>query len=155
MAFIVPGEAAAAADPGERQLHDPALGQDHEAVAVAAAHDLQCPRPGPCDGGFHLRALISGVADDALHEREAPARLPQQGFGAVAVLDVGRTDGDRQKEPQRVGQDVALAAERFLFGIVAGPVERSPPLSAPFAVWLSMRAVVGLAARPACSRTST
>lgn len=155
MAFIVPGEAAAPADPGQRPLHDPALGQDDEAVAVTAAHDLQRPGPGPGDGRFHLRSLVSGVADDALHEREAPARLPQQVFGAIAVLDVGRMDGDRQKQAQRVGQDVALAAERFLSGIVAGRIERSPPLSAPFAVWLSMRAVVGLASRPACSRTST
>lgn len=42
----------------------------------------------------------------------------------------------------------------LLAGVVAGRVEQSP-LRAPLAVWLSMVAVVGLASRPAASRTST
>lgn len=53
------------------------LRQDDEAVAVAAAHDLQPPRPGPGDGGFHLWTLVSGIADDLLDEWEGPSRLPQ------------------------------------------------------------------------------
>ena len=52
-------------------------------------------------------------------------------------------------------QDVTLAANHLLACVVPGRVERSPPLSEPLAVWLSIIAVVGLASRPALSRTST
>ena len=114
MTFVVAGEAAAAADPGQRALHDPAFREHDEAVPVAAADDLQLPHAGAGDGGFHLLPLVACIADDALHEREASARLPEQPFGAVPVLDVGRMDGDGQQQAQRVGQDVALAADTFL-----------------------------------------
>lgn len=155
MTFVVPGEPAEAADPCERPLDDPSLRQDDEAVAVAAAHDLQLPRPGPGNGGFHFWTLVSGIADDALDEWEGPSCLPQEGLRPVAILHAGWVHNHTEQEPHRVGQNVALAADHLLAGIVAGRVERSPPLRAPFAVWLSMMAVVGLASRPAASRTST
>jgi hypothetical protein len=102
-------------------------------VAVAATHDLQLPRAGAGDGGFHLAALIACVADDALDKGKAPPGLPQQGLCAVTVLHAGRDDADGQQQAERIGQDVALAANHLLAGIVAGRVERSPPLTAPFA----------------------
>lgn len=124
-------------------------------MAVAATNDLQGPCPRAGDGSLHLRTLVSGIADDPLDEWEAPSRAPQKGLGTVAVLYVGRVHDHGEKQAHRVGQDVALATHDLLAGIVAGRVERSPPLSAPFAVWLSMMAAVGLASRPAVSRTST
>jgi len=124
-------------------------------MAVAAAHDLKLPEAGAGDGRLHLAPLVARVADDALDEGEAPASLPEQRLRAVAVLDAGRVDVDGEQEAERVGQDVALAAHHLLAGVVPGRVERSPPFTAPFAVWLSMIAVVGLASRPAFSRTST
>src|ERR687894_623939 len=99
VALVVSGEPAAAADPSEGALDDPALREDDEAVPVAAADDLKLPEASAGDGGFHLLPLVAGI--------------------------------------------------------VAGRIKRSPPLRAPFAVWLSMIAVVGLASRPAFSRTST
>ncbi len=153
--LVVAGEPAAAADPCQRSLHDPAFGEHNEAVPVTAANDLQIPHAGAGDGGLHLLPLIACVGDDALDEWEAPSRLPQQRLGSVPVLKTGRVHADGQQQAERVGQDVALAANHLLAGIVAGRVERSPPLTAPFAVWLPMIAVVGLASRPACSRTST
>ena len=107
------------------------------------------------DGGLHLAALIARVADDALQEGKAPPRLPQQSLCTVAVLHAGRMDAHRQQQPEGVGQDVALAAKHLLASVIARGVERSPPLRAPLAVWLSMIAVVGLPSRPAFSRTST
>jgi hypothetical protein len=62
---------------------------------------------------------------------------------------------DREQQAERIGQQVALAACDLLGGIVAGRVERSAPFCAALAVWLSMMAVVGLASRPAASRTAT
>jgi hypothetical protein len=76
-------------------------------------------------------------------------------------------NADGQQQSKSVGQDVALAAQHLLACVPrvqppagprtgsAGQVERGPPLTAPFAPWLSMIAVVGLASRPAFSRTST
>jgi hypothetical protein len=116
-------------------------------VAVAAADDLKLPEAGAGHGGFHLLPLVAGVADDALDEGEASARLAQERLRAVAILHVGRMDVDGEQQAERVGQDVALAADHLLAGVVAGRVERSPPLTAPFAVWLSMIAVVGLVNR--------
>src|SRR5215204_5004401 len=115
----------------------------------------QFPRAGAGDGSLHLAPLITRVADDALDEREAASCLPQQRLCTVSILDACRMDADGQQQAERIGQDVALAAKHLLASVIAGRVERSPPLTAPFAVWLSMIAVVGLASLPALSRTST
>jgi hypothetical protein len=124
-------------------------------VAVAAAHNLERPRARPGHDGFHLAALIARIPDDALDKGEGSSCLPQQGLSPVAILHAGGVDGDRQEEPKGVGQDVALAAGDLLARIIAGRIERGPPLRAPLVVWLSRMAVVGLASRPAVSRTST
>jgi hypothetical protein len=50
---------------------------------------------------------------------------------------------------------VALAAQHLLARVDARRIKRGTPFGAPLALWLSMMAVVGLASRPACSRTST
>lgn len=155
MPLEVAGETAVATDPADGALDDPALRQHHEAVPVAAAHDLHLPPAGAGDGSGHLRPLIARVADDALDEREQPARLTQQRFGAVPVLHAGGMHDHREKHAYGVGQQVALAANDLLTRVVAGRVERRSPFCAAFAVWLSMIAVVGLASRPACSRTAT
>jgi hypothetical protein len=62
---------------------------------------------------------------------------------------------DCEQHADGVGQQVALAADNLLARVVAGRVERRAPFCAPFVVWLSMIAAVGLASRPACSRTAT
>src|SRR3954464_7586796 len=113
------------------------------------------PRAGAGDGGLHLLPLVARVSDDALKEREASSSLAKQRLGAVPVLYAGGMDVHGQQQAEGVGQNVALAAKHLLASVIAGRVERSPPLTAPFAVWLSMIAVVGLASRPAFSRTST
>ena len=95
------------------------------------------------------------ISDDTLDEGKGPARLPQQCLCSVSILHTGRVDRDGQEQTERVGQDVALAACDLLARIKARRVERSPPLRAPLALWLSRMAVVGLASRPACSRVST
>ena len=124
-------------------------------MAVAAAHDLKGPSAGPGDGGLHLAAPIARIADDPLDEGERSSGLAQQDLGSVPILHAGRMHVNSQQQAQRVGQDVALAACGLLARVIAGRVERSPPLRAPLAVWLSMIAVLGLASRPAASRTST
>ena len=164
MPLEVAGQPTIAADPADGALHDPALRQYDEFMLVAAADDLDLPRAGARDGGGHLRPLVARVADDTLDEREPPARLTQQRFGAIAsfaseavprTLHIGRMHDHREQPANRVGQQVALAADGLLARVVAGRVERRAPFCAAFAVWLSMIAVVGLASRPTCSRTAT
>ena len=43
--LVIAGEPTTTADPCEGAFDDPALGQDHEAVLVAAAHDLSSQLP--------------------------------------------------------------------------------------------------------------
>ena len=124
-------------------------------MPVAAADDLQRPGTGSGDGRDHLRPLVACISDQAFDEGEAPACLPQQILRAVAVLHAGRMDDDGQQQAKGVGQDMALAPEHLLARVIARGVERSAPFCAPLALWLSMIAAVGLASRPAASRTST
>ena len=124
-------------------------------MPVTAANDLENPRAGPGDRIVHSSTLIACISDDPLQKRKAPPRLSQQGLRPVPVLHVGGMHVDGQQQSERVGQDVALAAQHLLASVVARRVERGPPLRAPLAVWLSRIAVVGLASRPAFSRTST
>ena len=155
MALEVAGEAAVAADPSDGAFDDPPLRKHDEFVLVAAAHDLDLPRAGARNGGRHLRSLITGIADDALNEWEHLARLAQQRLGTVAILHIGGMHDHRQQHADGIGQQVALAAEDLLASVITGRIERRAPFCAPFAVWLSMIAVVGLASRPDCSRTAT
>ena len=124
-------------------------------MPVTAADDLEHPRAGPRDSSDHFPALIARVSDDAFEKGKAPSRLSQQSLGSVSILHAGGMDVDGQQQSECVGQDVALAAQHLLARVIAGRVERGPPLTAPFALWLSMIAVVGLASRPAFSRTAT
>ena len=126
MALVVSGQPAAAADPGEGSLDYPALREDDEAVPIAAADDLQFPEPSAGDGRLHLLPLVARIADDALDKREGSARLAQERLCAVAILHAGRMDVNGKQQAERVGQDVALAANDLLTGIVPGRVERSP-----------------------------
>ena len=98
MPLEVTREPAMVADPANRALDDPALGQHDEAMLVTAADDLHLPWPGSCHGCGHLRPLITGIADDPLEEWELAARLAQQRFGSVAVLDVGRVNHHAQQQ---------------------------------------------------------
>src|SRR5215212_4666365 len=104
---------------------------------------------------LHLPPLVACVPDDALNEWKAPPSVLEQCRRAISVLYARRMNADRQQQPEGVRQDVALAAKHLLASIEARCIERSPPLTAPLALWLSMIAVVGLASRPAFSRTST
>ena len=103
-------------------------------MPVTAADDLENPRAGPGDGSLHLPALIARVSDDAFEKGKAPSRLSQQSLGSVSILHAGGMDVDGEQQSECVGQDVALAAQYLLARVIAGRVERGPPLRAPLAV---------------------
>lgn len=109
VAFEVARQTAVAADPGECALDNPSLGQNDEAVRVAAFDDLQCPATCIGDDPGHLWPLIAGIGEDTLDEGEqAPCRT-EQVAGAVAILHVGGLNADAQQEAERINEDMSLA----------------------------------------------
>jgi hypothetical protein len=99
---------------------------------------------------------MAAVALDALNEREQAARAVVEHHGyPVAILNVGSMHRHAQQQAKRIDENVALATRDLLARIEVRRVKRGPPFCAPLALWLSMIAVVGLASRPACSRTAT
>jgi hypothetical protein len=70
VALEVAREATVAADPAERALDNPALGQDDEAMRLVAFDDLQLPGAGLGDGRGRLGSLITSIGEDALDEGE-------------------------------------------------------------------------------------
>lgn len=156
MTFEILGEAAAAADPGERAFDDPALRKNDEAMQLAALDDLESPGAGSTEGGGQLRSLVAGVGKDPFDEGEQAARATVEDQGrAIAILHVGRMHDDVQEEPERVDQNMPLATLDLLARVIARGIDRRPPFCAPLALCASMTAAVGLAARPACSRVAT
>lgn len=156
MALEIPGQTPVAADPGKRTLDDPTLRYDDELVQLVALHDLDDPVSGAGRSQSDARSLIPGIGEDAKDEGEQGARpLGQNQCGAVTVLDIGGMNGDAQQEAERIDEDMAFAPRDLLGRVKPLRIEQSPPLGAPFALWLSMMAAVGLASRPSCSRTAT
>ena len=123
----VAGQAAVAADPGKSTLDDPSLGQDDEAMGIAALDDLQAPEAGRGDHLGHLWPLVAGVGKDAFDERKGSPRRAQQVARAVAILQIGRVDGDAQQQAQRIDEDMPLAASDLLARVEALRVERRAP----------------------------
>lgn len=124
-------------------------------MRIGALDDLQPPGAGLRHRGSHLRPPVAAIGEDTLDEGEQSARAVQQFDRAVAVLHIGRMDHDVQQEAERVDEDVALAARDLLARIEALRVDRRPPFCAALALWLSITAAVGLAARPSFSRAAT
>jgi hypothetical protein len=60
-----------------------------------------------------------------------------------------------QHQPLRIDEDVAFFAVDLLAGVKRVRIDRAPPFSALFTLWLSITAAVGLASRPICSRHLT
>jgi len=157
VALEVARHAAKAADPGEGSLHDPAFRQNFKTDSGSRALD-NFDRPFTSSGGClcGFRPLIAAVGVDALDEGKQTTRAAvEHQRNAVTILNAGRMHCHAQQQAERIDENVPLATRDLLASIKALRVERSPPFCAPLALWLSMIAVLGLASRPACSRTAT
>ena len=124
-------------------------------MQFVALDDLDGPGSGLCQHRRQLRSLIVGIGEDAFDEGEAAARATiEDQQRAIAILQIGRVDDDVQQEAERVDENVPLAARDLLARVIPRRIERRPPFCAPLALWASMIATVGLASRPAFSRTA-
>lgn len=111
--LIVAHAATVLADPGEGALDDPASGQDLEPGQVIGALDdlhgqaeqLGCPANEP--------ACVATVGPDVGNGVASGVQGGEQAVGAVAVLDPGRGDHDREQQSAGVDGDVALAGDNY------------------------------------------
>ena len=114
-------------------------------------HDGGAPTPPSTE-----HARLGGPAASAPREARAAATLDGKDAGldrpSVAILHVAGQNGAAEHQAERVHDGVALAPFDLLGRIVAHRVDPAAPLSAPFTLWLSTIAVVGLASLPAISR---
>ena len=147
---MVADEAPVLEDPGKGPLDHPAPRQQLETLGVrAAADDLQ-GNAGLAGSPAHEAAGMAAIGEDAFDKRVALARALERQLAAVAVLDMGAVDADREEPAIGVGQDVPPAPGDLLARIVA--------LLAPFwpavrTAWLSRIAADGETSRPQRSRS--
>ena len=107
------------------------------------------------DGPLKLRSAISAVGKQPGQKRKRAEQSRHQRRAAVTVLDVGGVDDRLHQQALRIDEDVALFAHDLLAGVVTRRVDREPPFSALFTLWLSMIAAVGLTSRATASRHFT
>jgi len=155
--FPVLGKAAASIEPTDGALDDPALRFDDEALDVVTAPDDLNRQVGQDIGNPVEEDWpgIGAVGEQLAQERELSEQGGQQQHAAVTVLNISSSNQRVQQQTELINQDVALLALDQLAGIEAMRIDRDPPFSALFTLWLSTMQAVGLASRSACSRHFT
>lgn len=151
------GEAATSIEPADGTLDNPALRLDDKAFRVVATPDDLGHQVGHdmSDAVGEDRAGIGAVREQLAQEGKLSEQGGQQQHSAVAVLHVGGGDQGVQQQPELVDQDVSLFAFDQFARVEAMRIDRRPPFSALFTLWLSMMQAVGLASRAICWRHFT
>ena len=151
------GEAATSIEPANGTLDDPSLRLDNKAFRVVATPDDLGHEVGHdmSNAVGEDRPSIGAVREQPAQEGELSEQGGQQQNTAIAVLHVGGSDQGVQQQSELVDQDVAFLALDQLAGVEAMPIDRRPPFSALFTLWLSMMQAVGLASRAIRSRHFT
>ena len=146
--LVVLGQSAVLTEPRKGALHDPTLGEDDKARGRLAFHDLDRAKK-PTTGPVYELARIPAVRKDQLQSAKPRTQLPNQELGPVAVLDIRGMHDQRHDQPQRVDDQMTLAAQDFL----ARVVPTIPPFSAVLTDWLSRMPTLGVGFFPAFRRT--
>ena len=138
-------------------VHHPAFGQHHEPFGgVGSLDDLNVDlREDAGERLTKLGPLISAIGIELQQERKQPEQSGHQHRAAVAILNIGGVHDCLQHQPLRIDQDVSLLAPDLLAGVKGVQIDRAPPFSALFTLWLSITAAVGLASSAICSRHFT
>lgn len=104
-------------------------------------------------GPAQLFAAVSAVGEDRLQKgKELAGVAVEDQKGAIAVLQVGRMNGDGKDQTEGIDEEMAFLAFDLLARVIARRVDVRPPFSALFTLWLSITAALGEASRPSRSR---
>jgi len=97
-------------------------------------------------------SLISAVGEERLQKWKHAEQCRHDENASIAILNVGRMNDGVEQKAYGVDKNVPLLTLDLLARIVPVRINARPPFSAPFTLWLSMMAAVGLASRCARSR---
>lgn len=148
--FIILAEPAVPAQPCERPLDDPAVGQHLEARDLFAAPDnFQFPAGVFLDPLLQL-AGVAGIGPNQFQPRTSPANLRDHLFGPVTILDAGRMNHHAHDQSQGIDDKMSFASFNSLASVIAA---LGPPFSPVLADWLSMIAALGVGSRFCSSRS--
>jgi hypothetical protein len=105
--------------------------------------------------GLELLALVAAIGVELEQKGKESEQPGHQHHAAVTVLYIGGVDDRLHQKTLCVDDDMPFLSLDLLAGVISRRVDRGPPFSALFTLWLSMIAAVGLASWPACSRQRT
>lgn len=101
------------------------------------------------------RPLVTAVSIEFAQERVQTEQGCYKQHTAIAILQISGMNDSVEQQTLRVYEKMALLALGLLACVITVRINRRPPFSALFTLWLSMIAAVGLASRSACSRHFT
>jgi hypothetical protein len=118
--FEVLAEAAVTAEPCQCSFHDPAAGQDLEALCgIGPLDDLDAPSADAAQGLAQLVAGIAAIGEQVAQPRDAADDCSEQQRRPVTVLDIGGVGFNQQRPAIGIDQSMALAAFDFLARVIA------------------------------------
>lgn len=146
--LVVFAEPTILAQPAERPFHNPAFGQDNEAVHLTTLNNFNNPAEGLLRP-IHKSPGISSINPDSLQPPEAATQLLQYQPTTITVLDIRSVYYHSQDQPESIDEDMPFAARNLLFRVVTAV----PPFSAVLTLWLSRMAALAVGLRPIFWRT--
>jgi len=146
--LVVFAQPTVLAEPAKGPFHNPAFGQNNEAMQVTAFNHLNHP----CEcllSPIHKRPGISGVDPDSFQPLKPATQLGQHQPSSIPILHVSRVHYDSQDQPEGVNENMSFTARNLLTCVISAV----PPFSAVLTLWLSRMAALGVGLRPAWRRT--
>ncbi len=101
------------------------------------------------------RALIAAIGIEFQQERIQAEHRRHHQRATIAILNVGGVHDGVDQQAVGVDENVPLLALDLLSRVVTRRIDRRPPFSALFTLWLSITAAVGLASLATASRHFT
>src|SRR3954463_7575018 len=149
--LVVLGQSAPSAEPAERPFDHPAARLHDKAGGACGAANNDQHQTRQIAGEPGRKLIVDAVGEHGPEPDVEWFQALQQVAQAIGILNVGRMYQDAEQQPS-VSTATCLLR---LFSRFAASQPRGPPLSVVLTLWVSMIAAVGLASRPAPSRSRT
>ena len=147
--LVISTQAAELHEPTEGTLDDPAARQHGKSgMRIRALDDFQHPAPKGGSPGYEL-AGIPAIRPDEAPPRKGIFELLQDQLGPVAILNASAVPDHDQQQPQRIYDQMALAA----FDLFAGIEAIVPPFCIVLTDCESIIAAEGVGSRPCWTRS--